>query len=91
LYREGKAGAACGIIPGMTLTGPAEQNPVALCKSCGAEGRWMKTSKGKHILVELASCSPNDHLFGPKRHIAHFANCPQAAAWRRRPKEPEAE
>jgi hypothetical protein len=61
---------------------------ISHCRSCGARGIWMTSTYGKKVLVELASCSAEDRrgrgpVFDPKRHVAHFAKCPQADQWRR--------
>lgn len=62
---------------------------IAICRSCGARGVWMRTARGKNILVELASTTEAEQkggahrLFDPKRHVAHFAKCPNADEWRR--------
>jgi len=65
------------------MTDAPKLNPVALCRSCQAEGRWVKTRNGKNLLVNLEGSLPTDFVFDPKRHVPHFASCPDAAKWRR--------
>lgn len=66
---------------------------ISRCRSCDARGVWMLTSEGKNILVEAESIDEADlefdgatgkPLFNQKAgHEAHFANCPDAAKWRK--------
>ena len=56
----------------------------AKCRSCGSPIAWMKTRTGKHMPVDIKTTKPNDTEYEPKRHISHFATCPQANTWRGR-------
>jgi len=53
------------------------------CRSCGREIVWMKTKNGKNIPVNAETWEPGDELFEPGRHVAHFADCPNADQHRR--------
>ena len=59
------------------------------CRSCNAEIIWMKTSKGKTAPVNADSVDEEDRrdpntIFDPKKHMNHFATCPQSKQWRKR-------
>lgn len=56
----------------------------AQCRSCGAVIVWLKTSRGKSIPVNAGTAKEGDTNFDAKRHIAHFATCPEADKFRRR-------
>jgi hypothetical protein len=55
------------------------------CTSCGADIVWFRTSSGKRMPVDEATTKPNDaeHMLDLKRHISHFATCPEADKWRK--------
>lgn len=50
------------------------------CRSCGAAIVWFKTSSGKKMPVDEATTQPTDaeHQLDLKRHVSHFATCPNA-------------
>jgi hypothetical protein len=54
------------------------------CRSCKAQIVWLPTKAGKNIPVNLTNYSPEDKEFKPNWHVAHFATCPHAKAWRKR-------
>jgi hypothetical protein len=54
---------------------------VGKCASCGADIKWLRTSKGKRMPVDLETTEPGDEAFDYKRHRSHFASCPNAAEW----------
>ena len=54
------------------------------CRSCGAEIRFLKTHSGATMPVNAETVEPGDELFDYKRHISHFATCPDAAKHRSR-------
>ena len=58
----------------------------AVCRSCKAPIVWMKTRDGKNAPADAASVTPEDSAacvpFDPKRHINHFATCPQSKDWK---------
>ncbi len=62
------------------------------CRSCGQSIVWMKTEAGKNIPVDPESLDAEDleadatgtaPLFDAKRHISHFATCPDADTHRK--------
>ncbi len=61
------------------------QNAEGLCRSCGAEGAWVRTPpkpdkpQGSWLLVE-----PEFGDWEADALIAHFAKCPDRDRWRRR-------
>lgn len=55
------------------------------CRSCGADIWYGKTPAGKSIPL---SCSRSRVVHGVTFAEAHFADCPQAADWRRREARP---
>jgi hypothetical protein len=61
---------------------------VTNCRSCDAKIVWLKTAKGKSMPVDAATVEEGDELFDHKRHVSHFATCPDAARYRKR-SEPE--
>lgn len=65
------------------------------CRSCGAAVRWVLTSTGKRMPLDLdpqengnitldesGMASVGKTGEGP-RYVSHFASCPQAKNWRR--------
>lgn len=56
------------------------------CSSCGAPIVWFRTKNGKRMPVDEASTQPADaeHQLDLKRHISHFATCPNANQHRRK-------
>lgn len=62
------------------------QHPHATrCSSCGASIVWFRSASGKRMPVDEASTLPTDaeHQLDLKRHISHFATCPDAAKFRK--------
>jgi hypothetical protein len=53
------------------------------CRSCQAPIVWFKTRAGKNIPINADTVKPEDLQLDLPRHIAHFANCPQANQHRR--------
>jgi hypothetical protein len=53
------------------------------CKSCGANIVWFKTESGKAMPVDAETVGSGDMHLDLKKHIPHFATCPQAAQHRR--------
>jgi len=57
------------------------------CKSCGAKIIFMKTNTEKYIPVDFSSVDNHKiiavDIFDPKKHISHFATCPNAAKHRK--------
>lgn len=71
---------------------------MSLCRSCQAEIRWVKTTTGKQMPVDLRPVSDGNvaivngiaELVAPftggdePRYVSHFATCPHAREHRRR-------
>ena len=66
-----------------------------ICKACGKEIYFLKTSKGNMMPVNAESISHDDKdfmnsnlediLFDPKKgHISHFVDCPEAKKFRKK-------
>jgi hypothetical protein len=55
------------------------------CKSCGAAIVWFNTKAGRKMPVDASSTKPTDaaHQLDLKRHVSHFATCPNAIQHRR--------
>jgi hypothetical protein len=55
------------------------------CRSCKAPVVWFRTAAGKRMPVDEATTQPIDaeHQLDLKRHISHFATCPDQAKWRK--------
>jgi len=53
------------------------------CKSCGKAVVWLRTLRGKSMPVNADTVEPGEKEFNYKKHISHFADCPQANKWRR--------
>lgn len=55
------------------------------CGSCNSLIVWFKTAAGKRMPVNAETTKPTDaeHQLDLKRHISHFATCPQADRHRR--------
>jgi hypothetical protein len=54
------------------------------CRSCQAPIVFFRTAAGLNIPIDARTVRPTDTEHDPKRHVAHFATCPNAAAHRRR-------
>lgn len=50
----------------------------AKCRSCQRPIVWLRTATGKSMPADASSVGPDDGLFDPKKHISHFATCPNA-------------
>jgi hypothetical protein len=63
------------------------RHPLATtCRSCSAAIVWFRTASGKRMPVDEATTLPTDaeHQLDLKRHVSHFATCPNAATHRHR-------
>jgi hypothetical protein len=38
----------------------------------------MRTTNNKSIPADASSVGPDDGIFDPKKHVSHFATCPNA-------------
>jgi hypothetical protein len=47
------------------------------CRSCGREIVWLKTKAGKDMPTDAETVGPGDEVFDGRRHMSHFATCPQ--------------
>lgn len=61
---------------------PDAQRP-QLCRSCRQPISWLKTSNDKLIPVDAETVRSSDTHFDGRRHVSHFATCPQAKKWRK--------
>jgi hypothetical protein len=52
------------------------------CKACGATIVWVETASGKRMPLSTATAAPDPS--GQLRAISHFADCPNAAEFRRK-------
>ena len=48
---------------------------VVTCKFCGANVVWMKTKKGKKILVDASTCGEHDTEYDRESMKCHFETC----------------
>lgn len=53
-------------------------------KDCGELIVFMPTRRQKVCPVKFSEVGPDDQLFDPKKHTAHFTECPNADDMRRR-------
>jgi hypothetical protein len=53
------------------------------CRSCGASVVWLTTTKGTRMIVNAETVGPDDTVFDPLVHRAHWADCPHKADWRK--------
>lgn len=55
------------------------------CSSCGADIVWFRTKSGKRMPVDERTTQPTDRedQLDLKRHVSHFATCPNADQHRR--------
>jgi len=60
---------------------PDDATPVA-CRSCGAAMVWVKTPAGKPLPLSVATIEARD---GVRYALPHFADCPEAKDWSRKP------
>jgi len=65
------------------------------CKACNKEIYFLQTKNGKNIPVNAETLSEEEVkqiangekvIFDSKRHISHFADCPEANKFRRNKK-----
>jgi hypothetical protein len=67
------------------MTTEAHERRIVRCKSCRAMIVWLPTAKGKNMPVDEHSVRPEDDEFIPDQHVSHFATCPDAGKFRRKP------
>jgi hypothetical protein len=48
------------------------------CSSCRADIVWLQTSSKRNMPVDASSFTPGDIEFDSKKHVSHFATCPNA-------------
>ena len=53
------------------------------CRSCRASIIWMKTVNGKNMPVNWTEEAQGDKVFDHKKHVSHYATCPNAAQHRK--------
>lgn len=64
---------------------------ITQCRSCGAEVMWVLTKNDKRMPIDASSANeeerarvlPGAIAHDPKRHISHFATCPESTKWRK--------
>jgi hypothetical protein len=61
-----------------------EEPSIAHCRSCAAPIKWLRTTGGKWMPVNLETVEESDTVFEHGRHLSHFATCPEHHRWRRR-------
>lgn len=67
---------------GVRVPDPAMRR--ARCKSCKASIVWFRTAAGRSMPVDASSVLSTDTQFDARRHMSHFATCPNADQHRRR-------
>lgn len=60
--------------------------PIIPCRSCHAPVRFLITAKGKQIPVNADTSKPEDYDYDRSRHTPHFATCPEAKRWSKKPR-----
>lgn len=55
------------------------------CNSCSAAIIWLVTSTGRKMPTNPEGVTAQDWYFDPKRHVSHFATCPNANKHRKPP------
>jgi hypothetical protein len=61
----------------------AHEKRTGRCRSCNARVIWFKTALGKNMPVDEGTVEQNDVILDMKRHISHFATCPNRDQHRR--------
>lgn len=56
---------------------------IVRCRTCRAKVIWFRTESGAKMPVDSDTVEPEDTELDLERHVSHFANCPDAAKWRR--------
>lgn len=64
-------------------TTEAHERRIVRCKSCRARIIWFETPRGKKMPVDADTVEPGDTELDLKRHVSHFATCPNSAQHRR--------
>jgi hypothetical protein len=54
------------------------------CRACGKELKFIQTAKGKSMPVDAETCSDDDAIWDPAKHVSHFVTCPSADVFRKR-------
>lgn len=58
--------------------------PASKCRSCQAPIVWFKSDTGKNVPIDAGTVEKEDQVLDLKRHVSHFATCPDAAKFRRK-------
>ena len=53
------------------------------CRGCGASIRWLKTTEGNNMPVNPETTMPEDTIFDGKKHVPHWATCPDSNDFRK--------
>ena len=64
-------------------TTEAHERRITRCKTCRAQIIWFKTHDGRNMPVNADTVEAADQELDLKRHVSHFATCPQAAQHRK--------
>lgn len=70
----------------MTLPSPYRHHPFETkCSGCDALIVWFRTKSGKRMPVNAETTKPTDaeHQLDLKRHVSHFATCPERDKFRK--------
>lgn len=59
-------------------TTEAHERRIVRCRSCRAKIIWFKTDAGKNMPIDADTVEPEDDELDLKRHVSHFATCPDA-------------
>lgn len=59
-----------------------EHEYVKRCRACDAPIVFLRTKAGKLMPVDAGAVLHDDYQFDHKRHVSHFATCPEAATFR---------
>lgn len=54
------------------------------CRDCGKTIRWLLTTNNKPMPVNAETTMPDDTIFDNKRHVPHWADCPNGATFRKK-------
>jgi hypothetical protein len=65
-------------------TSDAHERRIVRCGSCQAKIIWLLTKNLKPMPVDADAVLPADTKYDHKRHVSHFATCPNAAHHRRK-------
>lgn len=53
------------------------------CRACGKELRFIRTPAGKSMPVDADTCTDDDAIWDPAKHVSHFITCTQPDRFRK--------